>query len=70
MQKRPSIEELGGMTVNERIFVCGLMDQWDGAASQRDRNEMMRILSEVALSEDQARFTVETILANPKKYGY
>lgn len=66
MQHKPLNEELGGMTVNERLYACGLIDRWDIAATRKNRKEMMQLLSEVALSEEQARFTVDTILANPK----
>ncbi len=38
----------GGMTVNERLFVSGLMDEFDAAARDRDRDAMIAVLMKVA----------------------
>lgn len=37
------IEGLGGMTVNERLFVCGLMDEFD-KVQVHDKSKAKRIL--------------------------
>jgi len=58
------------MTVNERLFEAGLMDRFDEAAKSRDAEAMVRILMQVALTEKDARWSVKTILANPRRYGY
>jgi len=70
MIERPSDEELSGMTVNERLYACGLIDRWDTAAFGRDRAVMIIILLEAAFTEDQAVWTVDTLLANPARYGF
>jgi hypothetical protein len=56
------------MTVNERLTSVGLMDRWDAAVRDRDREEMLRIMEQVEVANPA--FTVDTILSNPKKYGY
>jgi hypothetical protein len=58
------------MTVNERLFVSKLMDDFDAAARRRDRAQMISILVRVDLSEEGAAWSVDTILATPQKYGY
>ena len=40
-----------GMTVNERLYVAGLMDEFDKAVQRRDSAEVRRILETVQLSE-------------------
>ena len=70
MKSRPTDKELGGMTVNERLVVCGVIDKWDGAVRRRSRSEMIEILRSVALTEDQAAQTAEAVLRNPQKYGF
>ena len=69
-QPRPSASELGGMTINERLFACGLLDSWDIAARKRDREAMIALLIETAVTRVQAESTVDTILENPSKYGF
>ncbi|MDG2520572.1 hypothetical protein P7B02_03375 [Caulobacter segnis] len=54
------------MTVNERLFTCGLIDAFDQAAKRRDRESMVALLSEVEVGSE----TADTILRDPKKYGY
>jgi len=66
----PSKEELKGMTVNERLFSCNLFDEWDVAVKNRNKDEMIKILSKVELTQEQALETTNTILENPKKYGF
>jgi len=58
------------MTVNERLAVAGLLGQFDDAARRRDRAAMISLLIQVALSDKQATTTIDTLLANPKHYGY
>jgi hypothetical protein len=68
--QRPTDEELGGMTVNERLFVCGVLDKWEDAAMRRCRQDMIEVLRSVAMTEQQAEWTTDTVLKNPKQYGF
>jgi hypothetical protein len=70
MPTRPTDQELSGMTVNERLFTCGLFDRWDAAVRARRREEMISVLCDVALTKEQAAYTVDGVLANPAKYGF
>ena len=65
----PQHPDYSGMTVNERLYSAGLLEQWDAAVVSRNRERMLQLLSEVDL-EDQADWIVSTVLANPQKYGY
>jgi hypothetical protein len=67
---QPTDQELGGMTVNERLVLCGVIDQWDDAVRRRSRTEMIQVLRGVALSEQQAAQTTDATLQNPQKYGF
>ena len=40
-----------GMTVNERLYAAGLMDEFDTAVQRKDSPEVRRILETVQLSE-------------------
>jgi hypothetical protein len=59
---------LEGMTVNERLFARGLLDQFDGAIRSGDRILMADILSRAGLS-DVAEQIISTILAHPTRFG-
>ena len=41
-----------GMTVNERLYVSGLMDEFDKAVSEENTTEVIRILRMVELGQD------------------
>jgi hypothetical protein len=43
------------MTTNERLVAAGLLELFDAAARSRNRDEMVRILGEVDISEVDAR---------------
>lgn len=58
---------LAGMTVNERLFCVGIIDQWDEAARRRDRDAMIRLLEQVEVPDPH--LTVDAVLLNPQKYG-
>jgi hypothetical protein len=61
------------MTLNERLFVAGLLEAWDEAALHRDRDRMIEILSEVTdigVARDGVMKTVDGVLADPGKYGF
>lgn len=68
--KRPSDDELSGMSVNERLFACGLLDAWDEAVMNRDRPQMIALLLQTAIARDQAERTTDAVLENPKTYGF
>ena len=50
------------MTVNERLFACGLLERWDAATREKKKDEMIALLCETALSKEQATWTVEEVL--------
>jgi hypothetical protein len=58
------------MTTNERLFVAGLLDLWDAAAIRRDRNRMIGLLCKVEFSDSEAARIADTVLSNPKMYGF
>lgn len=68
--RRPTDEELGGMTVNERLFARGLIEKWDDAIRRRSRSEMIEVLRAIALTENQATQTADAVLKNPQAYGF
>jgi hypothetical protein len=56
------------MTVNERLFHVGTIDQWDAAVHRRDRPTMIRLLKEVEVPEPG--LIADAVLANPSKFGF
>jgi hypothetical protein len=60
----------GGMTVNERLYEAGLLDEFDEAARARNHAAMIRILKQVEMGDKYAALTADAILANPAKYGF
>lgn len=67
LERTPGLE-FAGMTVNERLFVAGVMDAFGAAARARDRECMIGILCDVEVED--ASTTVDAILAEPTRYGY
>ncbi|WP_290903215.1 hypothetical protein [Aquabacterium sp.] len=48
-----------GMTVNERLYVSGLMDEFDKAVKERDVERVRSILSNVELTEESIKPILE-----------
>ena len=67
MHEKP---KYGGMTVNERLVVARLIEQWDYAVNTRDRNAMIEILKKVELPETESGRITDTVLDHPAKYGF
>jgi len=44
-----------GMTVNERLWVGGLMDEFERAISAKNTDEAVRILTEVGLTGENIK---------------
>lgn len=64
------MSELATMTINERLFHVGIMNEFDAAILSRDQDEAIALLQRVELSREEAMATVTAILENPCKYGY
>ena len=58
------------MTVNERLSAAGLAAQFDAAIHAGNRDHAVQLLTRVAMSDESAAATVDSVLANPKRYGY
>lgn len=48
-------DKYAGMTVNERLYVGGLMDEFDQAVESRDAHKVRSILNKVDLTEESIR---------------
>ena len=55
-----------GMTVNERLWVSGLMDEFDKAVEARDAGTVTRILEEVELTKPNIDPILEQLGLKPK----
>lgn len=60
------MSEYSAMTVNERLFVSGLMGEWDRAVQREDREKLTELLGKVELA-DQAATIVDSVLNRKKE---
>jgi hypothetical protein len=58
-----------GMTTNERLFLAGLLPEWDEAAHSRNGERMVEILCKIGLG-GQANEIAGAVLADPQRYGF
>jgi hypothetical protein len=56
-----------GMTVNERLYVSGLMDEFDKAVEEKDLIKATRILEEVELTKENIDPILEKHGLKPKR---
>jgi hypothetical protein len=52
------------MTVNERLFACGMFPRWDAAVLGIKRDEMISLLCQVAFTREQAENTADAVLGD------
>lgn len=52
-------KKYAGMTVNERLYVSGLMDEFDKAVQERDVDKIRSILAKVELTEESIKTILE-----------
>ena len=45
-------KKYAGLTINERLYVSGLMDEFDEAVEKRDIETVLSIVEKVGLTED------------------
>ncbi|PID99750.1 MAG: hypothetical protein CSA81_14660 [Acidobacteria bacterium] len=50
-----------GMTVNERLYVSGLMDEFDEAVEKKDTEKVRTIFEKVGLTEDSIKPILEKL---------
>ncbi len=62
-KKRLTEAEASAMTVNERLFVSGLLGDFDEAVAQRDIPELERILTSLYLEPENIRAVISQVLA-------
>jgi hypothetical protein len=51
-----------GMTINERLYVSGLMDAFDVAVQKKDARAIRAILEKVELTEESIRPILEKLM--------
>jgi hypothetical protein len=56
-----------GMTVNERLWVSGLSDEFDKAIKEKDVNKAIRILEKVELTKPNIDPILESHGLKPKE---
>jgi hypothetical protein len=50
-----------GMTVNERLYVSGLIDEFDAAVQKKDAEKVQAILEKVELTEESIKPILEKL---------
>ena len=63
------IDQIAGMTVNERLSHFGLFEAFDSAVASRKLSAVVGVLLQAKLTDKQARETASAILKNPSHYG-
>ncbi|MBI5382503.1 MAG: hypothetical protein HZA31_11435 [Opitutae bacterium] len=67
MNQRPTNQELSGMTMNERLFACGLMDEFDAAIRNGEREAFITIVTQLAFTKKDAEAYADAQFENLRK---
>ena len=57
------------MSVNERLFASGLLDQFDAAVREGDTERMIECLQRVGIEQEHAAQLAQHVLGHPTRYG-
>ncbi|CAN5592300.1 hypothetical protein BH20ACI4_BH20ACI4_22490 [soil metagenome] len=63
MKKDFSEKEMSGMTVNERLFLSGSVNEFDEAVAQKDEVKLKSILQKIYLSQENIQIIIEQELS-------
>lgn len=63
MRKQLTEKEASGMTVNERLYLSGLLDSFEEAAKQKNKVELKSILEKVHLNSENIEAIIEDELS-------
>lgn len=64
MERRNKLDDFAGMTINERLFIAGLMDSFDKAIAENNKEEVIRILKKVNLNSETIEANLKNIFKN------
>jgi hypothetical protein len=59
-----------GMTINERLSHFNARREFDIAVKSQNLDAVISILQRLELTAQSAKETAQTVLSNPKYYGY
>lgn len=59
MKKDFNEKEMSGMTVNERLFLSGLLKDFDEAVEQKNELKLKSILEKIYLSQENIQIIIE-----------
>ncbi len=62
MERNLDKKDAAGMTVNERLYLAGSLDDFDKAVTQNDKSKMQSILEKVYFSQKDAELIVQQLL--------
>jgi hypothetical protein len=62
MKRQLNEEEAAGMTVNERLFLSGLLDDFDKAVAERNETDLRTILEKVYFNPEMAEAIAKSVL--------
>jgi hypothetical protein len=65
----PPEPDYAGMTVNERLYIAGLLESFAAAVRAGDRDAMINLLVMVQIEPKGATLTTDKILSHPTRYG-
>ena len=56
-------QKIGGMTVNERLWYLGLMDDFDACVEKGDREAVWAILRKCSLSDENVERIIDKVFS-------
>lgn len=59
MEEQPLQNKYSGMTVNERLFHAGLLDDFDKSIEEQDKTKLVLVLEKVFLSQENIEAIIE-----------